>query len=87
MLRSRRLVQYIDRRDEKFVSLGLLKTSQFQIVADHAGYPVVGVLNRRPTEAAAVESLFRKCNVVVTTMALAGQQLGTFNRRWFCTAD
>lgn len=58
---------------EKFVSLGLLKSSRFQIVAGHAGYPVVGVLNRRPTEAAAVESLFKKCNVVVTTMALAGQ--------------
>ena len=58
---------------EKFVSLGLLKSPRFQVVAGHAAYPVVGVLNRRPADAAAVESLFEKCNVVVTTMALAGQ--------------
>lgn len=56
---------------EKFISLGILKSSHFQIVAEHAQYPVVGLLNKRPTESDAVESLFRKCNVVVTTMALA----------------
>ncbi len=58
---------------DKFISLGLLKTPRFQVIADRADYPVVGVLNRRPPDAAAVESLFKKCNVVVTTMALASQ--------------
>jgi hypothetical protein len=54
---------------EKFLSLGLLKTPAFQVVSDQAQYPVVGVLNKRPTDAAQVDSFFRKCNVVVTTMA------------------
>ena len=60
---------------EKFIALGLLKSPRFQIVADHAMYPVVGILNRRPSETDTVDSLFRKCNVVVTTMALASQCL------------
>lgn len=58
---------------KKFVSLGLLKSPRFQVVSEQAAYPVVGVLSRRPRDVAAVESLFAKCNVVVTTMALAGQ--------------
>lgn len=58
---------------DKFISLGLLKSPRFQVVSEHAMYPVVGMLNRRPKDAEEVDSLFRKCNVVVTTMALAGQ--------------
>jgi len=58
---------------EKFLLLGLLKTPAFQVVLEHARYPVVGVLNRRPTDAGQVDSFFRKCNVIVTTMPLASQ--------------
>lgn len=58
---------------EKFLLLGLLKTPAFQVVSEQAQYPVVGTLNKRPTDAAQVDSFFRKCNVVVTTMPLASQ--------------
>lgn len=58
---------------EKFLLLGLLKTPAFQVVLEQARYPVVGVLNRRPTDAGQVDSFFRKCNVIVTTMPLASQ--------------
>src|SRR5216684_1639226 len=58
---------------EKFLLLGLLKTPAFQVVSDDGQYPVVGVLNKRPTDTAQVDSFFRKCNVVVTTMPLASQ--------------
>ena len=60
---------------EKFLTLGLLKTPRFQVVSEHARYPVVGTLNRRPTDVSQVDSFFRKCNVVVTTMPLASQCL------------
>ena len=34
---------------EKFLLLGLLKTPCFQVVSERAQYPVVGILNHRPT--------------------------------------
>jgi len=58
---------------EKFLTLGLLKTPRFKIVSDGGRYPVVGILNRRPVDIGHVDSLFRKCNVIVTTMPLASQ--------------
>ncbi len=58
---------------EKFLTLGLLKTPSFKVVSENARYPVVGTLNRRPTNVSQVDSFFRKCNVVVTTMPLASQ--------------
>jgi hypothetical protein len=58
---------------EKFLQLGLLKDPRFQVVSEKAHYLVVGVLNHRPAGAAEVDSFFRKCNVIVTTMALASQ--------------
>ena len=58
---------------EKFLLLGLLKSPQFQVVSTKARYPVVGTLNRRPVDTAQVDALFRKCNVIVTTMPLASQ--------------
>ncbi len=58
---------------EKFLLLGLLKTPRFRVVSDEARYPVVGTLNRRPVNTGQVDSLFRKCNVIVTTMPLASQ--------------
>lgn len=56
---------------DKFVTLGLLKSSRFQVIADHALYPVVGRLSHTPPDTASLESYVKKCNVVVTTMALA----------------
>jgi superfamily II DNA or RNA helicase len=58
---------------DKVLSLGLLKAARFQVISSEALFPVVGVLNRRPKNVEEVDSLFRKCNVVVTTMPLASQ--------------
>ena len=58
---------------DKFLSLGLLKDPSFGVIANTARYPVVGLLNRRPSGVDQVDSFFRKCNVIVTTMALASQ--------------
>jgi superfamily II DNA or RNA helicase len=58
---------------EKFLLLGLLKTPRFQVVSETARYPVVGTLNKRPIHTGQVDPLFRKCNVIVTTMPLASQ--------------
>lgn len=66
---------------EKFLVLGLLKSPRFQIVAERALYPVVGILNHRPATAQQVESLFRKCNMIVTTMPLASQCTEDVTRR------
>ena len=66
---------------EKFLQLGLLKDPHFQVVSEKAHYPVVGVLNHRPADAAEVDSLFRKCNVIVTTMPLASQCVPAVTKR------
>lgn len=58
---------------EKFISLGLLKTVQFQVVSETARYPVVGSLSHRPIDVSSVDSFFKKCNVIVSTMPLASQ--------------
>ena len=58
---------------DKFLTLGLLKTLEFGVIDQTARYPVVGVLNERPTKLSEVSSFLQKCNVVVTTMALASQ--------------
>lgn len=57
----------------KFLTLGLLKEPYFGVIAASAKYPVVGMLNKRPKTPDAVDALFRKCNVIVTTMPLASQ--------------
>jgi superfamily II DNA or RNA helicase len=56
---------------DKFLTLGVLK--DFGIVAPDTKYPVVGTLNCRPKAVKEVDSLFRKCNVIVATMAGLGQ--------------
>ena len=58
---------------EKFLTLGLLKSPTFGVVLDEARFPVVGTLNKRPTDVPQVDSFFRKCNVIITTMPLASQ--------------
>lgn len=54
----------------KFITLGLLK--QFGIVESEAQYPVVGVLTHKPRTPQEVEEIFLRCNVIVTTMNIAG---------------
>ncbi len=54
----------------KFSTLGILK--DFGIVSDKAFYPIVGVLKHRPRNEADVDEFFEKCNVIVTTMNIAG---------------
>ena len=34
---------------DKFITFGLLKTADFKIISEKALYPVVGIMNRRPT--------------------------------------
>lgn len=59
-----------DQISKKFLELGLLQ--RFGVIAAGAHPPVVGVLRRRPTSVAEVDEVFRACNVVVTTMSVAG---------------
>ena len=55
----------------KFLTLGVLK--DFGIVSDRALYPIVGLLKHKPKNRDEVDAFFGRCNVVVTTMDIAGQ--------------
>lgn len=55
---------------EKFDTLGLLK--RVGAVAEDCLYPVVGILEHRPKSVEEVEELFRRCNVIITNMNVAG---------------
>lgn len=55
---------------QKFITLGILK--DFGIVSEKAEYPVVGLLRHRPKSIEEADAFFQKCNVIVTTMAIAG---------------
>lgn len=57
----------------KFFSLGLLKDPRSVLLAENVLRPVVGTLEKRPTTVEEVDELFRRCNVIVTTSALAGR--------------
>lgn len=59
-----------DQTAAKFINFGVLK--EFGVVGPGALYPAVGVLKHRPKSADEVDELFRMCNVVVTTMSVAG---------------
>ncbi len=54
----------------KFIELGLLK--HFGVVSNLAHNPVVGVLKHKPKNIRDLDSFFEKCNVIVTTMSIAG---------------
>ncbi len=56
---------------DKFISLGLLK--QLGLIKDSAEYPIVYTLNKKPQSVEEVREIFQNCNVVVTTMSIAGQ--------------
>lgn len=55
----------------KFLTLGMLK--DLGVVADKALYPIVGTLLHKPRNVAEVDDFFEKCNVIVSTIAIAGQ--------------
>lgn len=55
----------------KFLTLGILK--DFRIVTSQALYPLVGTLKHKPKTLKDVDAYFEKCNVVITTMNVAGQ--------------
>lgn len=56
---------------EKFLTLGILPATE--VVSEAALPPVVGMLERRPSGVEDIDLLFARCNVVVTTMAIAGR--------------
>jgi superfamily II DNA or RNA helicase len=55
----------------KFATLGVLK--EFGVIASSARYPVVGILKHRPKTTEEVDTLFVRCNVIVTTAQIVGQ--------------
>ncbi len=55
---------------ERFLTLGLLKDCG--VLSDGALYPIVGTLKHKPKSLKDVDSFFRKCNIIVTTMSIAG---------------
>ena len=58
---------------QKFFSLGILKDPHSVLLAANVLRPVVGTLEKRPTAVEEVDELFRRCNVIVITSALAGK--------------
>lgn len=56
---------------QKFLTLGILRTEK--IINTEALYPIVGILAHKPKSIEEVQNFFNKCNVIVTTMSIAGQ--------------
>ena len=55
----------------KFLTLGILK--EIKVLDRKSEYPIVGFLRHRPQNIKTVDSIFEKCNVIVTTMSIVGQ--------------
>ena len=64
---------------DKFLTLGILK--DFGILSAEGLYPIVGILNHKPKNCDDVDAFFEKCNVIVTTMSIAGQCLSEIQER------
>lgn len=56
---------------DKFLTLGILR--EIGVVSETARNPVVCTLRSIPRSASEVQSLFSRCNVIVTTMSVAGR--------------
>ena len=56
---------------EKFLTLGILKKAG--VLEMCASLPVVATLDHRPTSVEDVDEIFKRSNVIVTTMQVAGQ--------------
>ncbi len=57
----------------KFLTLGILKEEDCQVLKEQALFPIVGVLKHIPRDTTEVNGLFEKCHVVITTSQIAGQ--------------
>lgn len=68
-----------DQIGDKFLTMGLLK--KLGALAADAPLPIVGRLEHKPRDVAEVDSFFLGCNVIVTTMAIAGQCSAAVQRR------
>lgn len=64
-----------DQVARKFQTLGVLR--EFGLIGTEAHFPVVGLINRTPTNVAELEAFVEPCNVIVTTMAIAGRAVDT----------
>lgn len=60
-----------DQLVHKFQTFGVLHA--FGVVGQRAQFPIVGLLKKIPTTVSAIQEMFELCNVVVTTMAVAGR--------------
>lgn len=68
-----------DQVGDKFLTLGLLR--DLGVVGEGAQHLVVGLLQHIPPTPDAVDQVFRRCNVVVTTMSVAGRCPEAVQRR------
>ena len=60
-----------DQIAEKFLTLGILKPAG--VLAENAEFPVVATLKHRPKSIQEADDIFKRANVIVTTMHVAGQ--------------
>ena len=58
---------------EKFLSLGVLKDPRCAVLADHAMFPIVALLEHVPNDAREVDEVFGRSHVIVATSAIAGR--------------
>lgn len=70
----------------KFLTLGILKNLKdpvrgLKVVSDDALFSIVGTLRHKPKNIHEVDTFFEKCNVIVTTMSIAGQCDKTIQER------
>lgn len=68
-----------DQIGDKFLKMGLLK--DLGVLDPAAPFPAVGYLQHKPKSPAEVDDIFYRCNVIVTTMAIAGQCSDAVQRR------
>ncbi|HOC43254.1 MAG TPA: DEAD/DEAH box helicase family protein [Thermoanaerobaculales bacterium] len=64
----------------KFLTIGVLKEIDCRVLNPSCLYPIVGILRHKPRSQKAVEELFRRCHVVVTTSSIAGQSADPVQR-------
>lgn len=60
-----------DQLAKKFSTLGFFR--DFGLLSEMAFAPIVGILRNKPKTSGEVDEVFLRCNVVITTMAVAGQ--------------
>jgi len=63
---------------DKFINLGVLK--DFGIITEKARYPVMGIIKHKFKSSDEANHFFKNCNVVVTTMKIAGQMDSTIQK-------